>query len=188
MRKQVLVSVDRGETRVAILECKKAAGGKDEKSGGRRARPRSTRTGAWRSSTSSAAAAGRSSGNVYKGRVDNVLAGMEAAFVDIGLEKNGFLHVDEIVTPGRQDPAPRTGARWAAHLRPAEGGSGDRRAGDQGPDRHEGRPPLHGGLDPGRYLVYAPDGDGVGVSRKLPDKERERLRKLAAGLKLDRAA
>ena len=38
-------------------------------------------------------------GNIYKGRVDNVLAGMEAAFVDIGLEKNGFLHVDEIVTP-----------------------------------------------------------------------------------------
>ena len=38
---------------------------------------------------------------------------------------------------------------------------------------------------PGRYLVYAPDGDGVGVSRKLPDKERERLRKLASGLKLE---
>src|SRR6201992_669290 len=39
-------------------------------------------------------------GNIYKGRVDNVLAGLEAAFVDIGLEKNGFLHVDEIVLPG----------------------------------------------------------------------------------------
>ena len=39
-------------------------------------------------------------GNIYKGRIDNVLAGMEAAFVDIGLEKNGFLHVDEIVLPG----------------------------------------------------------------------------------------
>ena len=38
---------------------------------------------------------------------------------------------------------------------------------------------------PGRYLVYVPDGDGVGVSRKLPDKERERLRKLASGLKLE---
>ena len=46
-------------------------------------------------------------GNVYKGRVDNVLAGMEAAFVDIGLEKNGFLHVDEIVTPDGQTAAPR---------------------------------------------------------------------------------
>src|ERR1700743_716256 len=39
-------------------------------------------------------------GNIYKGRVDNVLPGLEAAFVDIGLEKNGFLHVDEIVLPG----------------------------------------------------------------------------------------
>ena len=36
-------------------------------------------------------------GNIYKGMVDNVLPGMEAAFVDIGLERNGFLHVDEIV-------------------------------------------------------------------------------------------
>src|SRR5690348_15836507 len=39
-------------------------------------------------------------GNIYKGRVDNVLPGLEAAFVDIGLDKNGFLHVAEIVLPG----------------------------------------------------------------------------------------
>src|SRR4051812_43462394 len=45
--------------------------------------------------------AGRSIvGNIYKGKVDNVLPGLEAAFVDIGLDKNGFLHVDEIVVPG----------------------------------------------------------------------------------------
>src|SRR5688500_13366511 len=41
-------------------------------------------------------------GNIYKGVVDNVLPGLEAAFVDIGLEKNGFLHVDEIVIPGKE--------------------------------------------------------------------------------------
>src|SRR6516225_4467085 len=46
-------------------------------------------------------------GNIYKGKVDNVLGGLEAAFVDIGLEKNGFLHVDEIVLPGVE--APRRG-------------------------------------------------------------------------------
>src|SRR5437660_6936848 len=46
-------------------------------------------------------------GNIYKGKIDNVLAGLEAAFVDIGLEKNGFLHVDEIVLPGVD--APRRG-------------------------------------------------------------------------------
>src|SRR6266436_792169 len=43
-------------------------------------------------------------GNIYKGRVDNVLDGLEAGFVDIGLEKNGFLHVDEIVLPGVETP------------------------------------------------------------------------------------
>src|SRR5690349_25058563 len=41
-------------------------------------------------------------GNIYKGVVDNVLPGLEAAFVDIGLDKNGFLHVDEIVIPGKE--------------------------------------------------------------------------------------
>src|ERR1041384_7693629 len=41
-------------------------------------------------------------GNIYKGVVDNVLPGLEAAFVDIGLDKNGFLHVDEIVIPGME--------------------------------------------------------------------------------------
>ena len=39
-------------------------------------------------------------GHVWKGRVENVLAGMEAAFIEIGLEKNGFLHVDEVVALG----------------------------------------------------------------------------------------
>ena len=52
-------------------------------------------------------------GNIYKGVVDNVLPGMEAAFVDIGLERNGFLHVDEIVTadgkPRRSAAAARAG-------------------------------------------------------------------------------
>src|SRR6201985_3602565 len=43
-------------------------------------------------------------GNIYKGKVDNVLPGLEAAFVDIGLDKNGFLHVDEIVLPGVETP------------------------------------------------------------------------------------
>ncbi len=50
-------------------------------------------------------------GNIYKGKVDNVLPGMEAAFVEIGLEKNGFLFVDEIVGPeleGRASARSRT--------------------------------------------------------------------------------
>jgi ribonuclease G len=39
-------------------------------------------------------------GHVWKGRVENVLAGMEAAFIEVGLDKNGFLHVDEVVALG----------------------------------------------------------------------------------------
>src|SRR5881396_1221416 len=99
MRKQVLVTVDRGETRVAILESKtqRAASGR----GGTRRKTSKPRADDWRVAELYIERRGRRSivGNVYKGRVDNVLAGMEAAFVDIGLEKNGFLHVDEIVLP-----------------------------------------------------------------------------------------
>ena len=124
-------------------------------------------------------------GNVYKGRVDNVLGGMEAAFVDIGLEKNGFLHVDEIVTPGGQ-----------THRRGRGRGGGPQisdllKAGQEivvqvtkDPIGTKGARLSMEVSIPGRYLVYVPDGDGVGVSRRLPDKERERLRKLASGLKL----
>ncbi len=86
-------------------------------------------------------------GNIYKGRVDNVLPGMEAAFVDFGLERNGFLHVDEIVTAGRQGrpearPRPRPQHRRADQARP-----GDRRPGRQGPPQDKGRAALDAALD-----------------------------------------
>src|SRR5262249_43756288 len=109
---KVLVTVDRGETRVAILESK---GTPSAARGGSRSRRKSTAkaggaskpaagSDSWRVAELYIERRGRRSiaGNVYKGRVDNVLAGMEAAFVDIGLEKNGFLHVDEIVSPDGQ--------------------------------------------------------------------------------------
>ena len=104
----MLVSVDRGETRVALLEATgtvaAASRGSHTPAQARPGRAPDTRS---PSSTSSAAAPRSIVGNIYKGRVDNVLAGLEAAFVDIGLEKNGFLHVDEIVLPGVE--APRRG-------------------------------------------------------------------------------
>ncbi len=63
-------------------------------------------------------------GNVYKGKVDNVLPGLEAAFVDIGLDKNGFLHVDEIVLPGVETPkrgrGTGTGPKITDLLRPGQ--------------------------------------------------------------------
>ena len=116
-------------------------------------------------------------GNIYKGVVDNVLPGMEAAFVEIGLEKNGFLYVDEIVGPelegkrhGRRiqdlisrgeellvqavkDPMKSKGARLTTEI-----------------------------SLPGRFVVFVPHGEGLGVSRRLEDDERARLRDILKAL------
>jgi ribonuclease G len=147
-KRELVVSVDVGEQRVAVLEDDKVAEVYLERDESRSI-----------------------AGNIYKGTVDNVLPGMEAAFVEIGLEKNGFLYVDEIVTPelegrrhGRKiqdllsrgeellvqavkDPMKSKGARLTTEI-----------------------------SLPGRFVVYVPSGEGVGVSRRLPDEERSRLR------------
>src|SRR4029077_19146610 len=124
-------------------------------------------------------------GNIYKGKVDNVLPGLEAAFVDIGLEKNGFLHVDEIVLPGVETP------------RRGRGAGGGRKISDllkpgqevvvqvvKDPLKTKGARLTMELTIAGRYMVYAPTGEGVGVSRRLDDKERDRLRKEAKQLDL----
>jgi ribonuclease G len=147
-KRELVISVDVAEQRVAILEDDTVAEVYLE-------RPESRSI----------------AGNIYKGTVDNVLPGMEAAFVEIGLEKNGFLYVDEIVTPelegrrhGRKiqdllsrgeeilvqavkDPMKSKGARLTTEI-----------------------------SLPGRFVVYVPSGEGFGVSRRLPDEERARLR------------
>jgi ribonuclease G len=146
-KRELLVSVDVGEQRVAVLEDDRAAEVYLE-----RPERRSI------------------AGNIYKGTVDNVLPGMEAAFIEIGLEKNGFLYVDEIVTPelegrgGRKiqdllkrnqeilvqavkDPMKSKGARLTTEI-----------------------------SLPGRFVVFVPSGEGLGVSRRLDDDERIRLR------------
>jgi ribonuclease G len=191
LKKLVLVSVDRGETRVALLESsgtaastrKPAAGGS-----GRRRRKPSGRSAGWQVAELYLERRGNRSivGNIYKGRVDNVLAGLEAAFVDIGLEKNGFLHVDEIVLPGVE--APRRGR--------GSGGSGRQitdmlKPGQEivvqvvkDPLKSKGARLSMDLTIAGRYMVYAPYGEGVGVSRRLDDGERDRLRKEAAKLDL----
>src|SRR6476646_2896961 len=105
LRKQVLVSVDRGETRVALLEASGNPASTRTTTGRRRRRQKSPQA-EFRVAELYLERRGSRSivGNIYKGRVDNVLQGLEAAFVDIGLEKNGFLHVDEIVLPGVETP------------------------------------------------------------------------------------
>ncbi|HEY7965738.1 MAG TPA: Rne/Rng family ribonuclease [Solirubrobacteraceae bacterium] len=183
MKKQVLVSVDRGETRVALLEAsgspgaskRRGGGGADPARGYRVAELYLERRGA-RSIV----------GNIYKGVVDNVLVGLEAAFVDIGLDKNGFLHVDEIVLPGVE--APRRGRGAGSE---AQDISSLLKPGQEvvvqvvkDPLKTKGARLSMELTIAGRYMVYTPTGEGIGVSRRLEDKERERLRRETKGLDL----
>ncbi len=188
MRKQVLVSVDRGETRVALMEASgtlaKAPAKSAAPKGGRGRKPDAD---GHRVAELYFERRGNRSivGNIYKGRVDNVLAGLEAAFVDIGLEKNGFLHVDEIVLPGVETP------------RRGRGQEGGKKITDllkpgqeivvqvvKDPLKTKGARLSMDLTIAGRYMVYTPTGEGVGVSKRLEDKERERLRKEAKALEL----
>ncbi|MFW0784618.1 translation initiation factor IF-2 N-terminal domain-containing protein [Gordonia sp. CPCC 206044] len=121
-------------------------------------------------------------GNIYLGRVQNVLPGMEAAFVDIGRGRNGVLYAGEVnwdaagldggsrkieqaLKPGdnvlvqvSKDPVGHKGARLTTQISLA-----------------------------GRYLVYVPGGTSTGISRKLPDVERKRLKSILGKLVPDDA-
>ena len=154
---EMLVSSDKNETRVAILESKQVIqlffDRKKSKS---------------------------LVGNIYLGRIENVLSSLDAAFVDIGEEKNAFLYINEvaydldleekieitkkiqhILKPGQtvlvqvtKDPMKGKGARLTTFI-----------------------------SLPGRYLVLAPFNDGVGISRKIENREREALKLIAEEIK-----
>jgi ribonuclease G len=181
LRKQLLVTVDRGETRVAILESEGTASGSKRGRGQKRQDD-------WRVAELYIERRGSRSivGNIYKGKVDNVLPGLEAAFVDIGLAKNGFLHADDIVFPGvevarRGRTGRQRGKRITELLKP---GQEVLVQVVKDPLKTKG-PRLSMQLSiAGRYLVYVPQGEGVGVSRRLDDKERDRLRKAAGKVDL----
>lgn len=120
-------------------------------------------------------------GNVYIGRVQNVLPGMEAAFVDIGLERNAVLYAGELnwtehkgsheekrienmLSPGKmvlvqvtKDPVGHKGARLTTQI-----------------------------SLPGRHLVYLPEGTTLGISRRLSEPERQRLKGILQSLFTDK--
>jgi Rne/Rng family ribonuclease len=157
VKKELVVTCDKGKCRLALLENGDVAEVYIEKS-----RRKSI------------------VGNIYVGRITNVLPGMSAAFVDIGVGKNALLyhqdlvimedgtHVrprkiskalkqgDSIVVQVTKDPMSGKGARLTTYL-----------------------------SLPGRLMVYMPQSRRSGVSRRLPERERERLRKLAKELKPD---
>ena len=194
----MLVSVDRAETRVALLEAAGTPGalrapsaplrgtGEASRPAGRASKRSSARPGAgYRIAELYIERRGGRSivGNIYKGKVDNVLPGLEAAFVDIGLEKNGFLHVDEIVLPGVEAPKRgRGGGRKISEL--LQPGQEIVVQVVKDPLKTKGARLSMELTIAGRYMVYAPTGEGIGVSRRLEDKERERLRRQTAKLEI----
>ena len=142
-------------------------------------------------------------GNLYKGRVSKVLPGMQCAFVDLGLERDGFLYVSDVVDAAEQFAGFETDDD-DAHAQPAAGG---RAQGGRGPRRDKQSAPevkiedlVKEGQDiivqvakepigtkgarltshatmPGRFLVFMPTVNHVGVSRKIDSREeRTRLR------------
>lgn len=116
-------------------------------------------------------------GNIYLGRVQNVLASMEAAFVDIGSDRNGVIYSGDIDWrhtrhTGRQrkiEKALKPGDPILVQVTKDS-------VGHKGP-----RLTSHISLA-GRYLVYVPEGRAHGVSRKLPEPERKRLKKAVSGI------
>ncbi len=151
--KRILVSVDAAETRVAILEDDRTAECYVERRGQQSA-----------------------VGHVWKGKVTNVLAGMEAAFVDVGLPKNGFLHVDEVVALG----VPKHRRQIAELLQ--KGGDVIVQATKDAMGTKGVRLTMQLSLA-GRFLVYLPYGDGVGISKRLDDDERTRLRSVCDAIR-----
>ena len=113
-------------------------------------------------------------GNIYLGRVQNVLPGMEAAFVDIGTPKNAVLYRGDL----HFDPADieeHNDDRIEQILRPKQVVLCQV---TKNPIMHKGARLTQEVSLPGRFVVLVPDSRTVGISKRLPDAERKRLRKL----------
>ncbi len=138
-------------------------------------------------------------GNIYKGKVIRVLPGMQAAFVDIGLEKAAFLYVADVLA--EMEAVEQFVEGQSQHAEPAEGGESE----------HPPLPPIEDLLQegqellvqvakepigtkgaritshislPGRHLVYMPTVDHIGISRRIEaEEEKDRLRDLVEGIR-----
>ncbi|RPA58272.1 Rne/Rng family ribonuclease [Gordonia oryzae] len=121
-------------------------------------------------------------GNIYLGRVQNVLPGMEAAFVDIGRGRNGVLYAGEV----NWDAAGLDGGSRKIEQALAPGDNVVVQV-SKDPVGHKGARLTTQISLAGRYLVYVPGGSSTGISRKLPDIERKRLKQILAKLVPDDA-
>lgn len=165
MKREILINQEAGEIRVAVLEDGRLVEIHVE-------RPDSERF----------------ANNIYNARVENVLPGMQAAFVNIGLEKNAFLYVTDAVPAvnfddleGESAPKPRRGMAINKMLK---NGQKVMVQVVKDPIGTKGARVSAYVTLPGHLVVLMPNVDYVGVSRRIADpKERQRLRQLAAKVK-----
>ncbi len=158
MKKEILVSVDQDDVRVAITENDQVVELYLERPGTQRL-----------------------VGNTYLGKVENVLPGMEACFVDVGMERNTFLYVDDAypVRSEEEDALPNN-VQNAAINKLVHPGQQVMVQIVKEPIGSKGARVTRNITLPGRYLVLMPAVDYVGVSRKITDdNERDRLRDMA---------
>lgn len=113
-------------------------------------------------------------GNVYLGRVQNVLPSMEAAFVDVGKGRNAVLYAGEV----NWDAAGLDGGQPRRIEQALKSGDSVLVQVTKDPIGHKGARLTSQVTLAGRYLVYVPGGGMTGISRKLPDTERNRLKKI----------
>lgn len=161
MSREIIVNVDTRETRVALVESGKLVELHVEREE-------------------------RVVGSLYKAKVANVLAGMDAAFVEIGLERNAFLYVADVL-PEMDDDTPSSRRESMRSLKIKDVVKQGQEVLVQvvkGPRGTKGARVSTRVSLPGRYLVLMPDSDNLGVSRKIEsESERDRLKKIGDNIK-----
>ena len=160
MSKEIIVNVDTRETRVALIEAGKLVELHIEREE-------------------------RVVGSIYKCKVSNVLPGMDAAFVDIGLDRNAFLYVADVLPEADDEFPAAKRENGRLHIKDML------KVGQEllvqvikGPRGTKGARVSTRISLPGRYLVLMPDSDNIGISRKIEEgSERDRLKRIAEGMR-----
>jgi len=161
MSKEIIVNVDSRETRVALIESGKLVELLVEREE-------------------------RVVGSIYKCKVSNVLSGMDAAFVDIGLDRNAFLYVGDVL-PEMDDEFPAARKEAGRYMRIKDVLKPGQELLVQvvkGPRSTKGSRVSTRISLPGRYLVLMPESESIGVSRKIEaEGERDRLKKIGDNMR-----
>jgi ribonuclease G len=160
--KEIIVNVDPRETRIAVIENSRLVELHVEREE-------------------------RVVGSIYKGKVANVLPGMDAAFVEIGLERNAFLYVGDILYESNEENGTVQHRRAGREIKirdVAKTGQEILVQVVKGPRGTKGARVSTRMSLPGRYIVLMPEADNLGVSRKIDDAdERERLKKAGEAIR-----